>query len=262
MTQARIMYDMTVKEVLDGLEQTRTVILPVGIVEQHGYHLPLSVDIHNAQQIAIRTSQVTGCFVAPTVHYNFSGGTLPGTINISPAVFSLLLCEIMQSLQMQGFRTIIILLGHGGTESIAAARDAADYFQRLRPEADGLTVHLVPFWELSETYMKSFEEHDYHAGKYETSMMLYWKPELVKMDQAKLDDPDELEKARADQDAYAKKSERTQSRYEVARITQNPALKVGVFGDYHGSSAQFGKQICDECVASLSALVEELKPDQ
>lgn len=261
MAQARIMYDMTVKEVRAGLEQVRTVILPVGIVEQHGYHLPLSTDIHNAQQIAIRTSQATGCFVAPTVHYNFSGGMLPGTINISPPVFSLLLTEIMQSLQMQGFRNIIILLGHGGTESVAAARDAADYFQRLRPEAEELSVHLVPFWELSESYMKSFDEHDYHAGKYETSMMLYWKPELVKMDQAELDKPVELEKAREDQDAYAEKTSRTASRYEVARVGQDPAIRVGVFGDYHGSSAEFGRQICDECVAGLSTLVKELEAD-
>ena len=247
---ARIMYDMTVKEVAAGLRQTQTVILPVGIVEQHGYHLPLSTDIHNAQQIAIRTSQVAGCFVAPTVHYNFSGGTLPGTINISPQVFSLLLMDIMQSLQMQGFRNIVILMGHGGAESAAAVRDAADYFQRLRPEVEGLTVHVVPFWELSETYMQSFEERDYHAGRYETSMMLYWKPELVKMDQAELDDPADMQ--------IKSDNRRTASKFEIPRAIPDPGVKIGVWGDYHNSSAEFGKKICDECVDSLSGLISQL----
>jgi creatinine amidohydrolase len=217
MPEARIMFDMTVKDIVAGLEQTRTVILPVGIVEQHGYHLPVSTDIHNAQQIALRTSEATGCFVAPTVHYNFSGGTLPGTINISPQVFSLLLTDIMQSLQLQGFANLIILLGHGGSESCIAARDAAEYFQRLRPEMD-VTVHLVPFWELSATYMKSFEEKDYHAGRYETSLMLYWKPELVKMDQAELDAPDTSAMMRDDPDAYAQELKRTDSKFEVPRV--------------------------------------------
>lgn len=259
MANARIMFDMTVQEIIAGLAETRTVVLPVGIVEQHGYHLPVSVDIHNAEQIALRTSEATGCFVAPTVHYNFSGGMLPGTINISPQVFSLVLMDIMQSLQVQGFINLIILLGHGGTQSGGAARDAAEQFQRLRPEMEGVTVHLVPFWELSPTYMRSMDEKDYHAGLYETSMMLYWKPELVKMDQAELDAPNILSMMRDDPDAYARQLKRTDSKFEVPRVVQDPRIKVGVMGDYRGASAELGKTICDECVAALSELITQLE---
>ena len=43
------MVNMTVKDMQEALEKTKTVIIPVGVVEQHGYHLPLSVDIHNAE---------------------------------------------------------------------------------------------------------------------------------------------------------------------------------------------------------------------
>ena len=133
MTRARIMYNMTVREVREGLRETQTVLLPLGVVEQHGYHLLLSTDIHNAQEIAARASVETGCFVAPCVHYSFSGGTLPGTINITPQVFSLVVMDILRSLLAQGFRHVVILLGHGGPENVVAANDAALMFQRLRP---------------------------------------------------------------------------------------------------------------------------------
>ncbi|MCX6374481.1 MAG: creatininase family protein [Armatimonadetes bacterium] len=258
MKRARMMYDMTVKDIGEGLEETRTVILPVGIVEQHGYHLPTSVDIHNAYEIARMTSDETGCFVAPPVHYNFSGGMLPGTINISPQVFSLMLIDILQSLVMQGFKNLIILLGHGGTESGGAAKDAAEYFQRLRPEMAGVTVCLVPFWELSPTYMKHFNEGDYHAALCETSLMLYWKPELVKMDEAVFDDPEMLSAMRADPDAYAQKIKRLDNKFVVPRIAQNPAVKVGVMGDFRGANAEFGRKIAEECVSALAAIINDL----
>lgn len=259
MKRSRIMFNMTVKDVAEGLKETQTVIIPVGVVEQHGYHLPLSVDIHNSTQIAERTSEATGCFVTPTVHYNFSGGTLPGTINISPQVFSLVLMDICQSLVLQGFKNIIILLGHGGSESGGAARDAAEQFQRLRPEMKDVTVCLVPFWEISPTYMKSFDEKDYHAGLYETSMMLYWKPELVKMDQAELDDPEILNMMRNDPDAYQKKTKRVDSRFVIPHITQDPRIKVGVMGDFAGANPELGRKIAQECTEGLTDLINKLE---
>ena len=163
MIKARIMFNMTVQEMREGLKECKTVIVPVGVVEQHGYHLPLSVDIHNAVEIAQRASDLSGCFVAPPVTYSFSGGMLPGTININPHVFSLVLIDICQSLVVQGFRNLVILLGHGGSENTRAAREAAENFQRLRPEVSGISVLVVPFWELSPTYLKHFEAGDYHG---------------------------------------------------------------------------------------------------
>ena len=258
MGTGRIMFNMTVKEIVEGLRDTQTVVLPVGIVEQHGYHLPVSVDIHNAVQIAEMASNETGCFVAPPVHYNFSGGTLPGTINISPQVFSLVLMDICQSLVFQGFKNIIFLLGHGGTESCGAARDAAEQFQRLRPEMEGVTVFLVPFWELSPTYLESFAKKDFHAGYYETSLMLYWKPELVKMDQAELDEPELLSTMRDNPDAYAKRIKNIDNKFVVPRVVQDSRMKIGVMGDYTGANAEFGRKMAEECTQGLAALINEI----
>lgn len=249
------MFEMTVRDVEEGLRQTQTIIVPVGILEQHGYHLPLSVDIHNAVELARRASERTGCFVAPPVHYNFSGGSLPGTINISPPVFSLMLMDILQSLVMQGFRRILLLLGHAGSESQAAARDAAHHLQRLRPPVPGLVICVVPFTELSPTIQQAMNDGDYHAGFYETSLMLYWKPEMVRLDLAAMDEPSVAEMMRRDPDAYAIAEKRTASPFEVPRVFQDPRIRVGVMGDYTGASAEVGEKIAGECVDALESII-------
>jgi creatinine amidohydrolase len=258
-SKARIMYDMTVEEVRDGLKQMKTIILPVGVVEQHGYHLPLSVDIHNAVEIGRMVSEQTGCFVAPPIHYGFSGGTLPGTINISPQCFSMVLMEICHAVVTMGFRNIVILLGHGGTENVRAAYDAAENFQRLRPDLAGTTISVVPFWEVSPTFMKGFAEKDFHAAKYETSLMLYWKPEMVRMKKAKLDKPHLVKMMAEDQDAFLQKCKVVDSKYVVAKAVQHPEIEVGVMGNYEGASAELGRILAEECTEGIAALIRQLE---
>lgn len=259
MDKSKIMFNMTVREVRDGLKEMKTVVLPVGIVEQHGYHLPLSVDIHNAVEIAAMASKISGCFVAPPLNYCFSGGFLPGTINVSPQVFSLLLMDICRSLKVQGFKNIIVLLGHGGSENTKAAYEALENFQRLDPEMEGMTFSLVPFWELSPTYMKSFDETDYHAGRYETSMMLYWKPELVKLTDGKLDAPELLTQLRTDPDSYLSRSKELDHKFVVQKLVQRSDIEVGVMGDYAGANAELGKQIAEEAATGLADFVNQLE---
>ena len=84
------MQDMTVDELETYLAKARhkTIIIPYALSEQHGYHLPLSMDIHNAEILACRMAEELDCIVAPCLNYCFSGGQLPGTINVKPNNFS------------------------------------------------------------------------------------------------------------------------------------------------------------------------------
>ncbi|MBQ4039899.1 MAG: creatininase family protein, partial [Oscillospiraceae bacterium] len=100
------MVNMTVKDMQQALEKTKTVIIPVGVVEQHGYHLPLSVDIHNAEQPLKRAGERLNAVVAPTVNYCFSGGELTGTVNVSPQVFGLYMMDICCEFVRMGFKNI------------------------------------------------------------------------------------------------------------------------------------------------------------
>jgi creatinine amidohydrolase len=167
--------------------------------------------------------------------------------------------DIFRSLIAQGFKNIIVLLGHGGSENTQAVNDAAMNFQRLQPDLEGICILVVPFWELSPAYMESFGEGDYHAGKYETSMMLYWHPELVQMDHAAVDSKELLDLMRSDPDAYAARIKAIDSEFVKPRLVQNPAIEVGVMGDPFTANAELGKTIAEESSTGLAALVEKLQ---
>ncbi len=257
MTKSRIMYTMTVPEVREALKVMKTVIVPIGVVEQHGYHLPLCTDIVHAQELARLASEATGCFVAPPVHYSFSGGTLPGTINISPETVAQVLKDILASLADQGFQNMILLLGHCGSENTQAAKTAAENFLKMHPLGAKTNVLVVPFFLLSATYQGAFDEGDYHAGRYETSMMLHWRPEWVHMDRAVLDAPEDLKRAAEEGKPQAPGG--LAGKYAIPRMKYPPSIKVGVSGDFHGSNEEFGKVLIDETVAALVTMVNELE---
>ena len=103
---------MTVEEVQAYLKKNQTIILPYALCEQHGYHLPLSTDIHLSELIGKLLAENLGCIMAPALTYCFSGGMLPGTINVKPNHFSAVVTDIMESLTVQGFRKIVIVDGN------------------------------------------------------------------------------------------------------------------------------------------------------
>jgi creatinine amidohydrolase/Fe(II)-dependent formamide hydrolase-like protein len=77
-----VMEHMTVKMVREYLARKQSIILPIGVIEQHGYHLPLNTDALLATHLGRRIGRETDILVAPTLHQTFSGGGCPGTINI------------------------------------------------------------------------------------------------------------------------------------------------------------------------------------
>lgn len=249
---------MSVKEIRKALKKTKTVILPVGVIEQHGYHLPLNTDVYNAYELARLVSEKTGCLVAPPLTYAFSGGTLPGTININPQVVSLIIIEACRSFASQGLKNIIILLGHGGSENQKAAEEAVDMFLRQNSKLK-VNIALLPFVELSPTIKKCFKDKDYHAGYMETSLMLYWHPELVRKDEIATDKKPILNMLRKDPDSYQVKKKTISNKHVYPKITQHPGIKVGVMGDPYKASIEFGKKIVKECVSNITGLIRDME---
>ena len=256
--RARIMANMTVKEVREGLRKCQTVILPIGCVEQHGYHMPLSVDMHNASELAARTAARTGSFVAPTLYYNYSGGELPGTINVNPHVVALFVAEICGALARQGFKNIFVFLGHGGTESVGCIDSSVDIFLRQNPQHRDVAVSVVKFWELCDKIAQAFEEKDYHAGYVETSLMMYWKPELVRP-KIVMDKPWLVEHMREHQDNYQQRSKPVDHPDVAPHISQHPDIEVGVMGYPERASAKFGKDLCEEAVSKAAKLIRDIE---
>lgn len=253
--EPRIMLKMSVRELRDALKTTQTALIPLGVCEQHGYHLPLGADVHNAEQVCRRVAERFPAIVAPTMTYSFSGGMLPGTINVSPAVVSLLLTEAVLSLYTQGFRRICIVMGHGGSELNAIVRDSLRIFLWENPDREELQLALFPFWEFSPTLMGMVEARDYHAAAAETSLMLYWAPQEVR-DEVVLDDPEVAEMLREDPDFYQEQRVKSDSPYEIPHTRQKEEVKVGVMGFPEQASREMGEKICEE---SVSGIVRELQ---
>jgi len=258
--QGYIMEFMTVREMEEALTKTRTVILPMGVIEQHGYHLPLYTDVYNAYEIAKRVAPVAGCVVAPPIIYSFSGGELAGTTDISPQTLAQVVTDLLLSLANQGFLNIIVLLGHGGSENQKAALDAADMFYRRYRRYRDICIATVTFTDLAPSVRECFAAKDFHAAYLETSLMLYWHPELVRPKELWVrDEPDLVALFARDQDAYQTRTRLVDHPMVVPIVTQNERMRVGVMGDPSQANAEFGRKVAMEAVDGLVQLIKKME---
>lgn len=258
-----LMENMTVKEVEQAIEKRIPVIVPLGVTEQHGYHLPLSTDSYNAYEVAKRVAAKTDVVVAPPLHYSYSGGALPGTINIDPHVVALFVGEICRALYAQGFKAVVLFLGHGGTELNSAVQDQAKLILRDNPAyADNILAIAAP-WDFSATWQAAFKQRDFHSAKIETSVMLHWAPQLVRPREEWVRDAEPVATELVDNpDNYYTEEKKIDHKMIVPHINQRPDMKIGVMGDPAGASAELGEKVCDEAVAGLLELINKIKQPQ
>lgn len=247
--------NLTVRELEEALTKTKTVIIPIGVVEQHGYHLPLVTDIISAVEIPKIAGDRLNAVVAPSVNYCFSGGELTGTINVNPNIFGLYICDICDEFFKLGFLDVILFLGHGGTENTNALKSSVQTLLR-RDHAKGgkVTVSVLDCTALSKTAMEEIfggeGEHDFHAGKVETSLIKYWKPEVVR-DEIVMDEEEICRLMRTDCDWFEIKELVIDTPYVIPHAMQRKEIKVGVMGFPHESNVELGKKISDEMVQGL-----------
>lgn len=254
MGKAVLWGEMTVEEIREYIKKRPTVILPVGCTEQHGYHLPTSVDILNAEELAKRVSADMGVAVLPTINYTYSGGELPGTINVSPNVLALYIEEICLSLAAQKVRNIVILLGHGGSENTGELMAFRNMFLRKHRYLDIALAVIPPFFLLGDNEL--YKKGDWHAGKTETSLMLYWAPEMVQMDKIQYDYEELLNMMRDDPDAYQEVKKITDSEFVGPLIKQKDEVQVGVMGFPEEASAEIGEKMA---IDSVQKIVETIR---
>ncbi len=259
MSEPRIWQKMTLAEIREALKTTKTVLIPVGCTEQHGYHMTTDVDNHNAWQFSIRASERTGAFVAPLLAYTFSGGELPGTLNINPNVVSLMTMEILRAFAFHGIKNLVIVLGHGGTENNEAVTSAANHFLRNYPGYADCNVAVYRFWEVCPAFIQAFEDHDYHAANYETSLMMHWAADEVYPERMAVDREDIHKMMYDDCDAYQIFTRRVDAPGVVAKTSQHPEIEVGVMGDPFKANAEYGEALCEEAVSKLVELIEALQ---
>ena len=254
--------NLTVKEMQEALTKTKTVIIPIGVVEQHGFHLPLVTDIIVANEVPRRAGDRLNAVVAPSVNYCFSGGELTGTINVNPNIFGLYICDICEEFLRLGFLDIVLFLGHGGTDNTNALKSSVQtILRRNHARADKITISVIECTELSKTAMEvtfgEGPEHDFHAGNVETSLVKYWKPESVR-DEIVMDEDEIARSMRTDCDWFETKSKTLDLEHVIPHAKQREEIKVGVMGFPELSTAEFGKLISEEMTEGLINYVDLL----
>ena len=164
-------------------------VLPVAAVEQHGPHLPLSVDARllegvMAAALPLLPQALPVLFLPPqniglsTEHLNYAG-----TLSLAPATVIALWTELGACVARAGIRKLLLLNGHGGQVSVM------DIVARELRMHHGLLVYSSSWFGLvDDTANSRFDAHEHrfgiHGGEVETSMMLHLAPESVHMKRA------------------------------------------------------------------------------
>jgi creatinine amidohydrolase len=155
------------------------VLLPIGAVEEHGSHLPLSTDSIQPEFIAKQLADELDLLIAPPIRYGICNATrnFPGTISLSFDTFRAVIQEILLELCRHGVKNIIVLSGHAGRIHMAALRVAAE---AVVEKFDVKLMVLSDYDIIYKYAADKFPAWDGHAGSVETSRVMAINPELIK----------------------------------------------------------------------------------
>jgi len=254
--------NMTVKQVREYLQRKKSIILPLGVIEQHGYHLPLCTDALIASGVGRLIGLKAGILVAPVMYQSFSGGDLPGTINITPATMSHVVSDMLISLAAQGFRSFHLFLCHGGSENARALKDAIQINLRLNPVFQKALITLFGIWDCDPNkiaWRKAVTEGDWHAGWLETSMVMALRPDLVRMEDLALDEQPWLRLQIEHPDNYQHAQKIVDDKFVVPLMKQRPEIKVGVMGYPERASVELGRKMIDDVVQFASERIAAIE---
>ena len=230
-------YDLCDGDFRDRLAQTQSAIIPVGSLEQHGQHLPVSTDCLIAEHISMDVSQRLEYFVFPVVPYGVSFEHAPMfNVSVRDSTLSKILCDICVSIAHLGIKRIVIINGHHGNMGVLQYVSQNTFDRMPRDSA----VHVLNYW----SFMNEIFDH---AGEVETSILLAIKPGLVKMDKAEASSKI-LMKSR---EAYRSMTLRPGS---FPKVTGN-----GVWGNPKFASAEKGRELLSEIGENIIRTTLELE---
>ena len=177
--------ELTAPDFVKAVEHSgATAIIPAGILEKHGPHLPLSTDLILAREISSRAAQLEYTIVYPEFYFGqiFEAKQQPGTIAYSPELVWKMLEETCEELSRNGIKKIIIVNGHGGNNNLFA------YFcqTQLAQRKDFSVFFFQPSDREVDLSIEKMRTTDYggHADEVETSMVYAIRPELVHTERA------------------------------------------------------------------------------
>jgi creatinine amidohydrolase len=174
--------ELTAEDFTKAIQKAQgTCLLPFGILEKHGPHLPLGTDLINVRYASLQAARQEYAIVFPEYFYGqiFEAKHEPGTMAYSAQLQLQLLQETANEMARNGCKKVVIVNGHGGNTSLlpffaqsqlSSPKDYVVYFYRGQGSAPGRPP------------LKSTT--DGHAGESETSHLMISRPDLVHIDRA------------------------------------------------------------------------------
>ncbi len=182
--------ECTWDEIREYTKENRVALIPVGTLEDHGYHLPINTDVIIPKTILEKVTEAMPekTILLPEVVHGYSPHHMdfPGSTYLRYDQFVEHLLSITSALAHHGFTKMYILNGHGSNESLCTIAQQ----ETNRRNKD--VVCMNSFYLTSPESLKLIQQirkSDYpggmgHACELETSLMLAIRPDLVKMDKA------------------------------------------------------------------------------
>jgi creatinine amidohydrolase len=250
----RFWADLTTRD-FSELDTARTIaVLPVAATEQHGPHLPLSVDtvivdsiIHRAMPLVAPSLSV---LILPTQVIGKSNehSAFPGTLSFTSETILRMWTEIGDAVAAAGIRKLVLFNSHGGQVSVM------DLVARDLREKHGMIV-VSSNWYALPIDMSDFSAHEMrfgiHAGEVETSMLLAASPHLVNMRRA------ENFKSTSEQRSkkFAILGNGRSAKFAWQTQDLNPS---GAVGDARAATAEKGQKLLAEAARSFALLLGEI----
>jgi creatinine amidohydrolase len=244
--------DLTWPEIADAARQRLLVVQPCGSLEQHGKHLPVDTDAGIVFEVAGRAAQRAGnTLVLPCLPYGISPHHIdfPGTISLALESYIAVIRDLVRSVAYHGFKTMILLNGHGGNAAALKAVAGAHTHE------SGMTVMAVTYWDLIDPedvgkIRTSALGGMSHSGEFETSIQLALRPDRVKTDHL-VAHPRRSSLPHTKRDMFAEGSMVVSGNFKAATET-------GVLGDPTSATPEKGRAFLDLAVDALSDLLQQI----
>ncbi len=243
--------ELTAPEFVQAVSQSGGIcLLPIGILEKHGPHLPLGTDLLDCREVALRAANQEYSIIFPQYYFGqiYEAKHQPGAIAYSSELIWQILDETCAELARNGLKKIILVNGHGGNNNFlpyfcqAQLASRRDYVVILfNPENDSAVEKQVA--ELRKTTTGG------HADETETSTMMSHRPDLVHKERG-----------------------HDQSGEDLSRLSQIPYFYTGIWwyarypnhyaGDGFYGSKEIGELLLNSEAGQLVHLIKALKTDR
>ncbi|MBK8824720.1 MAG: creatininase family protein [Anaerolineales bacterium] len=237
-------------------ERGKVILIPIGHTEQHGYHLPLSVDTIIIDSIAQGTASLvpTRSWAMPVMPYGVSThrSSFAATMNAGGRAFEDFWVAVIDTLAARGFDRFYLMSGHGGNSSflVNIVKYAGERHRRIYCATAWLHTSGKIGSAALDKYRTSQIGGMGHACELETSYLLHLRPDLCQMERV----VDEID--------FVSTPDYYMDWIEGGSLIANPPwdddTKTGAYGAGSHGTAEKGRLWLEAAIAEKAAHVEEI----